>query len=149
MARGSPDSRGHHRSTAVISCARMSKMVNRLRLAEPQYSRTQVNRAGRVLVAVESTFEEQIDALVIVNNWRASHNFPLNTFQTTLREKSHKVDGDALVAQRLKRMSSIERKLRLQPNMQLSQMQDIGGCRAILNSVPNVEALARRYIKSD
>ena len=108
-------------------------MVNRLRLAEPQYSRSQVNRAERTLVSDTATPNEQLQALVVVNNWRASHNFPLNTFQTTLRDKAHKVDSDAL--QRLKRMSSIERKLRLQPNMQLSQMQDIGGCRAIVAAI--------------
>jgi len=124
-------------------------MVNRLRLAEPQFSRTRVNRAGRTLVSPQATAEEQAEALVVVNNWRASHNFPLNTFQTTLRDKAHKVDAEALIAQRLKRMSSIERKLRLQPNMQLSQMQDIGGCRAIVSSVSDVEALVKRYVKSD
>src|SRR5262249_33540611 len=124
-------------------------MVNRLRLAEPQYSRSQVNKAGRTLVSPTATADDQIEARGIVNNWRASHNFPLNTFQTTLRAKAHKVDTQALVAQRLKRMSSIERKLQMQPNMQLSQMQDIGGCRAIVESVATVDSLVKRYVKSD
>jgi hypothetical protein len=33
--------------------------------------------------------------------------------------------------------------------MKLSQMQDIGGCRAVVQSVAHVEKLVDTYIKSD
>ena len=42
------------------------------------------------------------------------------------------------MVQRQKRRESIELKLRDNPTMKLSQMQDLGGCRAIVASVPEV-----------
>jgi Region found in RelA / SpoT proteins len=58
------------------------------------------------------------------------------------------VDPNALIAQRIKRLSSIELKLSRFPTMKLSQMQDIGGCRAIMGSVSQVRSLSQRVQKS-
>ena len=74
------------------------------------------------------------------NNWRSSHGMPLNTFRKTLRLYATRLDSQSLVAQRIKRLSSIELKLRRFPTMKLSQMQDLGGCRAIVNSVQTVNS---------
>ena len=63
----------------------------------------------------------------------------------TLFRRSRRIDQDALVAQRLKRRPSIEIKLRDNPNMKLSQMQDIGGCRAVLSSIGKVRQLVKMY----
>jgi ppGpp synthetase/RelA/SpoT-type nucleotidyltranferase len=124
----------------------------------PEYSKSQVNRAGRFLVAPGPgwTSEEYFDwsykyaeAQRIVNNWRASHNYPLNTFKVTLRKKTHDVDTGGLVAQRIKRMSSIELKLRRFNTMQMSQMQDLGGCRAIVGTTEQVRMLQTKYEKSE
>ncbi len=54
----------------------------------------------------------------------------------------------ALIAQRLKRLPAILAKLKRFDKMKLSQMQDIGGCRAILPSVSLVEKLDRAYEKA-
>jgi ppGpp synthetase/RelA/SpoT-type nucleotidyltranferase len=114
------------------------------------YSRNQVNQAGGVLIDLSSFSEDEVEyALAVINNWRSSHNFPLNTFQCTLRRKASQVHGRALVAQRIKRLSSISAKLRLHPAMKLSQMQDIGGCRAIVKSVSHVYKLVRLYKKGN
>jgi ppGpp synthetase/RelA/SpoT-type nucleotidyltranferase len=88
-------------------------------------------------------------ALDVINNWRSSPHFPLNTFQIGLRKKATFIDNNCVVAQRIKRLSSIQMKLQRFPTMTLSQMQDIGGCRAILNSVDNVTALVKSYDESD
>lgn len=118
--------------------------------AKPIYSKGQIDRAAKMLVNPGANDGGgDTSALVIVNNWRAAHNFPLNTFQVTLRKKSQDIDGSRLVAQRIKRMSSIEAKLARFPRMRMSQMQDIGGCRAILSSVKNVERLVEKYTTSD
>jgi len=85
------------------------------------------------------------DNLGVINNWRAAHAQPLVTFNMTLRGRSAKIDSRALVAQRLKRLSSIEAKLRDRPSMRLTQMQDIGGVRAVVGSVSNVPALVQQY----
>src|SRR5258708_18822347 len=97
-----------------------------------QYSKTRIDRAGETLFAGTVPEDELNTALEIVNNWRSCHAFPLNTMQIGLRRLARQVDPHPLVAQRIKRLSSIELKLRRFPTMTLSQMQDLGGCRAIV-----------------
>jgi hypothetical protein len=92
---------------------------------------------------------EYFQALDIINNWRSSHNFPLNTFHVGLRRRAKNIDAGAITAQRIKRMTSIEAKLRRFPTMTLSQMQDIGGCRAIVASASDVHALRQSYASSE
>lgn len=113
-----------------------------------EYSRSQVDAAGRALAAGEGT-PEQVDLeLDVLNNWRAAHSFPLNTIQIGLRRRAQRADPHALVAQRLKRVSSILSKLRRFPQMQLSRMQDIGGCRAVVQDVAEVRAIRHDYFRS-
>ncbi len=88
-------------------------------------------------------------ALSTISNWRSSHNFPLNTFQNGLRNRSRAVNADSIVAQRIKRLSSIAAKLRRFPTMRLSMMQDIGGCRAIVRNVAQVRKIVANYKKSE
>ncbi len=92
---------------------------------------------------------EYDDALQVINGWRGAHYYPLNTFKVTLRRKALEVDPDRIVAQRIKRLSSIELKLERFPNMRFSQMQDIGGCRAIVATTANVRKLMKKYETSD
>jgi len=91
---------------------------------------------------------EFAEAWELMNLWRSAHNFPLNTFQGTLREKAKRVHANAIVAQRIKRAVSIVDKLRRYPSISLSKMQDIGGCRAIVGNVENVFKLRDAYLKS-
>lgn len=123
------------------------------RWAMPEYSKKQVNLAGKTLVNFDpnefSSINSYLEGLDIINNFRAIHGHPLNTFQTTLRIKGRHVDKNIIVAQRVKRLSSIAIKLRRFPTMTLSQMQDIGGCRGIVGTVSDVNALVGAYLKSD
>lgn len=111
----------------------------------PLHKKAQVDRAGRVFADGNAGPELLDQALDVINNWRSSHSFPLNTFQVTLRRNARAVDPKALVAQRIKRLSSIHHKLSRFQSMQLSQMQDIGGCRAVLKDVQRVKALGAAY----
>jgi ppGpp synthetase/RelA/SpoT-type nucleotidyltranferase len=95
--------------------------------AIPEFSKSRVNTAGKILASKDFDIGDWLEALHVVNNWRASHSFPLNTFQNGLRKKAKSVDRNCLVAQRIKRLSSIEEKLVRFPTMTVSQMQDIGG----------------------
>jgi len=113
-----------------------------------QFSKTRIDRAGETLVSQGAATEARNEALLIVNNWRSCHAFPLNTFQNGLRQIAKTVDEHSLVAQRIKRLSSIEGKLRRFPTMTLSQMQDLGGCRAIVNDARSVLRLADLYRRS-
>jgi hypothetical protein len=129
--------------------------------ATPQYTRSQVDNAGRALVREDEAPTDDIsdpafhewmrgyeNSLAIINNWRSSHSFPLNTFQVGLRRKARQVSRAPLIAQRIKRLSSIDLKLRRFKNLRLSQMQDIGGCRAVLQDVREVFQLANVFRES-
>jgi Uncharacterized protein conserved in bacteria len=84
-------------------------------------------------------------ALGVINNWRSSHSYPLQVVKMALLHRAKRIDPKAIVAQRLKRLSSIAVKLRFNRNMKLSQMQDIGGCRAVLERVSQVADLIKLY----
>jgi ppGpp synthetase/RelA/SpoT-type nucleotidyltranferase len=113
----------------------------------PAYARETFNAAGNTLIGNDSQGLGTEQALGIINNWRGSHAFPLNALHVTLRGRAKKVDVNALTAQRLKRLSSIEAKLRRFPDMKLTQMQDIGGCRAVVKDMAEVDKLVTAYRK--
>ena len=112
----------------------------------PNYSKSKVRAAGKTYINPEATPEERELALVVINNWRSSHAFPLNTIQVNLRSVVRRIDtGDPLVAQRIKRLPSIRNKLIRFDGMSLDRMHDIGGCRAVLGSIETVEAVVEYY----
>ena len=107
-------------------------------------SKKEVNRAGEVLKKDLIGQNQLLDAMGVLNTWRATHSFPINTFQATLRHRLSSIDSTALVAQRLMRSSSIISKLKRLDGMKLARMQDIGGVRGVLsrlNQVNDVRAL--------
>lgn len=53
------------------------------------------------------------------------------------------------VSQRLKRASTILDKLRREPGMELGRMQDIGGCRAVLDNVEELRAVQARLRRNE
>jgi hypothetical protein len=122
---------------------------------EPEYDRETINRAGLTLLhierlgrgppAVRVTQDEWFVALDVINNWRSSHAYPLNAIHVTLRSTARRLGSRALTAQRIKRLSSIAHKLDRFETMRLSQMQDLGGCRAIVPAVADVQKLVSHY----
>ena len=140
----------------VLEATANSAVVGDMAWAVPEFPTPRVNAAGRAVAryfAVENDneiSEREVDEIpvhwAVVNNWRQAHNFPLNTFQMNLRNTATRIDGDnALIAQRIKRMVSIASKLVRFPTMNLTQMQDIGGCRAVVSSVDKVNEIVRHY----
>lgn len=117
--------------------------------AFPQYSKRRVDAAGAALVATDIGEDEQEAALRCVNNWRSSHSFPLNTFHIGLSRRANLVDQNSVTSERIKRLVSIEQKLLRFPTHRLSQMQDIGGCRAVVRTNAMVGELTRAFQKSD
>jgi putative GTP pyrophosphokinase len=98
----------------------------------PGGSKSRVNLAGDKIRDSSFTIED----VVVVEEWRAAHRAVLNTFQAILRNRTR--SSDIVVAQRHKRRSTIFGKLKRFPDMQLSRMDDVAGCRLIF---PNTEAL--------
>jgi putative GTP pyrophosphokinase len=113
-----------------------------------EFSKGQVNRAGRILADDTSDPPTRAWAMQVLGNWRSCHGYPINTFQATLREKLRSIDPNSLVAQRLKRTPSIVSKLRREVGMDLARMQDIGGLRAVVESIDEVYILRRSYSES-
>jgi len=114
----------------------------------PLYSRKRVDQAGVVYIDPASSQQDRELALAVITNWRSSHSFPLNTLQVGLRRRAAEHDPDPTVAQRIKRLPSIRHKLERFHGMQLSRVQDIGGCRAVLSSVESVDAVVGAHKRS-
>lgn len=110
----------------------------------PNTSNNDLNKAGRILVSRERNSKEYLDATKKVDQWRSCHEYPLNTFNSTLRRKVKHYKG-ALVAQRLKRLPTIIDKLTRYDTLKLTQMQDIGGIRAVVRKVSDVKMLQAEY----
>ena len=109
----------------------------------PEFTRDAINNAGKQLASDPS--ELTSSQFNVLNNFRASHGFPLNTIQMRLRDKANQVHKDSVVNQRLKRRQSIAAKLIKMDSLKLSNMQDIGGCRAVTPTVDHVVILADEF----
>ena len=110
----------------------------------PQYSKKQITKAGKILASDDASLKESVHALEVLNNWRSSHAYPLQVIARKLKRDN----TNAIVVQRLKRLDSIIGKLRRFPEMDLYRMQDLGGCRVIVDTVPDVYASVNKYKNS-
>lgn len=80
----------------------------------------------------------------LLSAFRAEFNVPLTKVVMGLRSAVETAKAPVVVAQRLKRQPRIITKLTRFPQMDLSRMQDIGGCRAILPDHYAVKRVQRR-----
>ncbi len=116
-----------------------------MKFVQPAFSKGKIDRAGKALISLGKDDPGRDEAITVVDNWRSCHAYPLQNIKMTPLNRAKNIDTKAIIAQRLKRRPSIEIKLRDNPNMKLSQMQDIGGCRAILRNISQVNKLVRKY----
>ncbi|AQZ71039.1 GTP pyrophosphokinase [[Actinomadura] parvosata subsp. kistnae] len=107
----------------------------------PEHSNKAVQRASRTIGKGTGTPEEIRAARNILSNYRLAHAFPLNAVTVTVRQRALNVNPNAVVAERRKRLPTILDKLRRHPTMSVTTMQDLGGCRVVLESVAEVEEL--------
>ena len=114
---------------------------------KPEYSKRQINDAGLKIIDPNATHEEYAAALDVVDNWRAAHAYPMNTFAINLRRQIADIDG-AMVVRRLKRLDTICYKLERYPEMNLYRMQDLGGCRVIVPTIEDVYKVKNRLENS-
>lgn len=110
----------------------------------PKYSKSEINKAGSIIADPSSSKEDRDNALTILNNWRASHAYPLQVICSNLRLRN----PDAIVVQRLKRLESITGKIERFPDMSLYRMQDLGGCRVIVDTIVQVYEAIEKYKSS-
>lgn len=111
------------------------------------YSKKQVQRAGQLLREVragrltDAEDSELWAAIHAVDWWRARHARPLARTNAGLRYYVDKAAPHAQVnvTQRLKRFLTIVNKLERHPTMKLTNMEDIGGVRAVLMTQDQVD----------
>ena len=116
-------------------------------------SSSQVNRAGKLLREwlanpLTPAGSEEDAALDVLLEFRAAHATPLIKANNGLRSMLKTEGLPVEVSQRLKRATTILDKLRREPTMALSRMQDIGGCRSIVPSVADLRAIQQRLTRN-
>ena len=114
------------------------------------YSGKQIIRAGERLLdpkLKEVDPEAYLYAMDALSYWRFSHEKPLDLAYTMLEKIAKNKDKTTIFAKRLKRYVSIVAKLRRFEQMKLKNMQDIGGCRAIVSNEKRLRQLVRELRK--
>jgi len=113
-------------------------------------SKGAVDRAGTLLRLIDNGDEppsrRDISAAIdTASHWRDCHAYPMRKASRGLASMSKTSLGRMVpVTQRLKRLPTIIDKLGREPKMSLSRMQDIAGCRAVLESTEEVYAVAEQ-----
>lgn len=116
-------------------------------------TKSQVNKAGRTIrKSIENPLsldgEKFADAVAVLHRYRALHQYPLTKANNGLRSMLRTAECGVEVTQRLKRVPTIVGKLLREPTMQLGSMQDIAGCRAVLDSIEEIRRVERRLRKN-
>jgi Region found in RelA / SpoT proteins len=110
-----------------------------------EYSKKDVVRAGEALrgnlVWGPDTKAEIEKVFSVANSWRASHALPMARMRAELHGRMSALRLKGLTAARLKQMPSIRGKLR-RIDSNLRQLQDLGGCRAVVPTIDEARQLA-------
>ncbi len=124
-------------------------MVIAMAYPTPPESKSAVKRAGKAISEGKST-EADFD---LVDRWRASHGYVINTFQIWIKRKIQKQPFNVEFAQRLKRRNTVFDKLtRRNAKGELlisdvSAMHDFAGCRLIFDTLEDLRSF-RAYMHS-
>lgn len=115
-------------------------------------SSNQVKKAGRTLRSYmrgdDVSRESVAHAIDVVQRYRAAHQLPLTKANNGLRSMVRTEGCRVEVSQRLKRFMTIIDKLEREPTLSLPTMQDIGGVRAVLDTVDEVRRVEARLRKN-
>lgn len=113
---------------------------------ERLFSKRQIKQAGSLLGGVVHQTPEVEEAFRIVHNWRLHHAYPMLRERAKLTRLVKSKGG--ITAGRLKRMSSIRKKL-VRGSAKLDQMQDLVGCRAIVKDMEDLQQVLSKYRSLD
>jgi ppGpp synthetase/RelA/SpoT-type nucleotidyltranferase len=112
------------------------------------FSKKQIERAGRCIRKQEGDLDQ---AVKVIQNFRSAHSYPLTIIKNLVWKHVRTLEllETATVARRLKRLPTILDKLQRSSldggdssnAMDLRRMQDIGGCRVIVQTKSELEKL--------
>lgn len=122
-------------------------------MASAPISKKSIDRAGITLRdwwSHELELDEDVltDALGVLGDYRETFSGPLNSITMGVRSMVKTAGAEQVVSQRLKRIPTILDKLHRHPNMKVTRMQDIGGCRAILPDIETIYRVIERIRRS-
>ena len=119
-----------------------------------KHTNSAVNRAGDFLAGRHYSWEEfpefaewerRFDeAFSIWSDWRSLHAMPMKFVSDLVTSEAANIDGSPIVVERLKRFRSVRLKLKRFPETNLTTIQDIGGCRAVVQDVARAYDLNQR-----
>ena len=100
-----------------------------------KYTSRQISKAGEI-ITTSSDIIAVTNAITKVNEWREHHLPVIESLMTEIQQcfSSHSI-SPVFSSYRLKRMTSIQYKLDLNPEMRLGGMQDIAGGRFVFTDV--------------
>lgn len=103
-----------------------------------------VRRAGKALSGSipweEEKRDEILEIFAIAHSWRDAHIYPMRSMRQSLVGRIRHSGHKGFTAARPKRMTSIRKKLR-RFSVKLDQIQDLAGCRAVMDDMAGVNAL--------
>lgn len=115
----------------------------------PPTPKADVRRAGQKIASGHFDPKD----LEIVDQWRASHGYVINTFQALIKNHIGRADINVEFAQRLKRRNTVIDKLQRTDAdgnyliSDVSAMHDFAGCRMIFDNIIDLTAF-RKYMHS-
>ncbi|WP_249336201.1 RelA/SpoT domain-containing protein [Sinomonas gamaensis] len=115
----------------------------------PAPSRKSVRKAGSTVRRFHrgECSQEDLDAAnEVLVAYRAQFTRPLVATHGRLVRLRERLGLEAEITQRLKKHSTILDKLRREPKLDLSLMQDIGGCRAVVGSISVLRDLEQAVV---
>ena len=114
---------------------------------EARISKSKVDAAGIALAeAHRHGRTEPRAAADVVDMWREAHADTMAWFERSVSDRMTRAGLDCKVAQRLKRKPQMVRKLLRSRTMRLSQMQDVSGCRVLLQGPDEVVKARARIL---
>lgn len=111
------------------------------------YSKREVANAGKAIAAYEGAYKELVEESAILEAWRQAHNRVMIDVKAELAQLVMEKCSSAVIVGRLKRADAIVAKLRrTDANHKLSMLQDIAGCRVIVDTLEDLELLSSLII---
>jgi len=111
-----------------------------LKMSDVALSNKKINEAGEFLARGDQSLDNPVRQrmFIDVTKWRSGHELTLKQVSSILRGHVKQQPVAGIVVGRTKRMQSIISKLVRRPDLKLTAMQDVCGCRVILEDMYDV-----------